>query len=155
MVGHQIVVSRPYCSKNRALQRMRGIGQLSGLSAEEIVRRSCCLKCHRKDSMTSKELKLHRNEQAVRGRPTQKEVEHIRNGSVRMPYERSIYERTFQLTYIGNHVIQNELSNLNLYKKHLQKRHPILRRDGEPNSIPARTLQYLRNKSTKVREFVF
>ena len=45
--------------------------------------------------MTSKELKLHRNEQAVRGRPTQKEVEHIRNGSVRMPYERSIYERTF------------------------------------------------------------
>ena len=56
---------------------------------------------------------------------------------------------------IGNHVIQNELSNLNLYKKHLQKRHPILRRDGEPNSIPARTLQYLRNKSTKVREFVF
>ena len=45
--------------------------------------------------MTSKELKLHRNEHAVRGRPTRKEVEHIRNGSVRMPYERSIYERTF------------------------------------------------------------
>ena len=68
---------------------------LSGLSAEYIVRRSCCLKCHRKDTMTSKELKLHRNEHAVRGRPTRKEVEHIRNGSVRMPYERSIYERTF------------------------------------------------------------
>ena len=95
MVGHQIVVSRPYCSKKRALRRMREIGQLSGLSAEEIVRRSCCLKGDRKDSMTSKELKLHRNEHAVRGRPTRKEVEHIRNGSVRMPYERSIYERTF------------------------------------------------------------
>ena len=45
--------------------------------------------------MTSKELKLHRNEHAVRRRPTRKEVEYIWNGSVRMPYERSIYERTF------------------------------------------------------------
>ena len=94
MVGHQIVVSRPYCSKNRALRRMRGIGQLTGLSAEDAVRRSC-LKGDRKDSMASKELKLHRNEHAVRLRLTRKEVEHIWNGSVRMPYERSIYERTF------------------------------------------------------------
>ena len=54
---------------------------------------------------------------------------------------------------IGNHVIQNELSNLNLYKKTSSE--ASSRRDGEPNSIPARTLQYLRNKSTKVREFVF
>lgn len=43
MVRHQIVVSRPYCSKNGAFWRMRGIGQVSGLSAEYIVGRSCCL----------------------------------------------------------------------------------------------------------------
>ena len=56
---------------------------------------------------------------------------------------------------IGNHVLPNELSDLNLYKKHLQKRHRMFRRDREPNSIPARTLQCLRNNSRKVREFVF
>ena len=56
---------------------------------------------------------------------------------------------------IGNHVIQNELGNLHLYKKHLQKRHRIFKRDREPNSIPARTLQRLRNECRKVREFVF
>ena len=43
MVGHQIVVSRPYCSKSGALWRMRRIGQLSGFSAERIEGRSYCL----------------------------------------------------------------------------------------------------------------
>ena len=95
MVGHQIVASGPYCLKNEALRHMRKVGILSGLSAEHIVMRSCCLKGYSMDSLTSKELKSHRNEHAVRGRPTQKEVEHIRNGSVRMPYERSIYQQTF------------------------------------------------------------
>ena len=65
MVGHQIVVS-----KNKALRRVRGIGNLGGFSAEHIVGRSCCLKGHGTDSMTSRELKLHRNEHAVRSRPT-------------------------------------------------------------------------------------
>ena len=95
MVGHQIVASGPYCLKNEALRHMRKVGILSGLSAEHIVMRSCCLKGYSMDSLTSKELKSRRNEHAVRGRPTQKEVEHIRNGSVRMPYERSIYQQTF------------------------------------------------------------
>ena len=65
MVGHQIVVS-----KNKALRRVRGIANLSGFSAELIVRRSCCWKGHSTDSRTSRELKLRRNEHAVRRRPT-------------------------------------------------------------------------------------
>ena len=87
--------------------------------------------------MTLRELKLHRNEHAVRSRPTLKEVQHFRNRSVRMPYERSIYERTFMSKPIENLVILDELSNLNIDKKHLQKRHRIFRRDREPSSIPA------------------
>ena len=46
-------------------------------------------------------------------------------------------------------------SNLNIDKKHLQKRHRIFRRDREPSGIPVQTLQSLKNKSRKVREFVF
>ena len=42
MVGHQIVVS-----KNKAPRRVRGIANLSGFSAELMVRRSCCWKGHR------------------------------------------------------------------------------------------------------------
>ena len=72
-----------------------------------------------------------------------------------MPHERSTYERTYLSEPIENHIIPNELSNLNLDKKHLQKRHRIFRRDLEPSRIPVRTLLRLRNKSRKVREFVF
>ena len=54
-----------------------------------------------------------------------------------------------------NLVILNELLNLKIDKKHLQKRHCISRRDSEPSGIPVRTLKSLRNKSRKVREFVF
>jgi hypothetical protein len=40
---------------------------------------------------------------------------------------------------IENHGnIPNELSNLNLDEKHLQKRHRIFRRDREPSRIPVR-----------------
>ena len=100
-------------------------------------------------------MKSHRNEDTVCGRPTLKDVE--RNGSIRKPYERSIYERTFQLTSesIKNHVIPNEPSNHNLDREHLQKRHRTFRRDREPSRIPVRTLQHLSNKSRKVREFVY
>ena len=52
-----------------------------------------------------------------------------------------------------NQGISNELSNLNLDKKHFQKRH-IFRRDHEPSRIPVRTLERLNNKSRKVRDFV-
>ena len=34
---------------------------------------------------------------SVRGRPTLKDEERFRNGVVRKPYERSLYERTFML----------------------------------------------------------
>ena len=54
-----------------------------------------------------------------------------------------------------NLVILNELLNLKIDKKHLQKRHCISRRDSEPSGIPVRTLKSLRNKSRKIREFVF
>ena len=115
-----------------------------------------CLKVYcSTDSMTSRELKSHRNVHLVRGRPTGKDVEHVRNGSVRMPYERSIYERTFMIELIENHVIPNELSNLTLDKKHLQKRHRNFRGYREPSRIPVRTLQRLSNKRRKVREFVY
>ena len=45
--------------------------------------------------MESKTLKTHANAYISRGRPTLKDVEHFRKGSVREIYERSIYERTF------------------------------------------------------------
>ena len=56
---------------------------------------------------------------------------------------------------IENHVIPNELLNLNLDKTHLQKRHRILRHGHEPSRISVRTLERLSNKSRKVREFVY
>ena len=129
---------------------MRRVGYLCGRSALCTKQRLLFERL-----MTSWELKSRRNEHAVRGRTTRKEVEHFRNGSVRMPHERSTYERTYLSEPIENHIIPNELSNLNLDKKHLQKRHRIFRRDLEPSRIPVRTLLRLRNKSRKVREFVF
>ena len=56
---------------------------------------------------------------------------------------------------IENHVIPNEVSNLTLDKKHLQKRRRNFRRDREPSRIPVRILQRLSNKRRKVREFVY
>ena len=43
--------------------------------------------------------------QTARGRPTLKDVEHFRNGSVRELYERSLNERTFMSEPIENHAI--------------------------------------------------
>ena len=67
-------------------------------------------------------MKSHTNEHTVRGGPTLKDVQCFRNGSVRKPNERSIYERTFMSE--PNHgiikFIPNELSNLNLDKKHFR-----------------------------------
>ena len=46
-----------------------------------------------------------------RGRPTLKDVERFWNGSVREPYERSLYERTFMSEpFIEKHAISTELS---------------------------------------------
>ena len=43
----------------------------------------------------SRALKSDTNEHAVGGRPTRKDVEGFRNGSVCKPYGTSLYERTF------------------------------------------------------------
>ena len=49
----------------------------------------------------------------ARGRPTLKYVERFRNGFVREPYERSLYERTFlSEPFIEKHTISTELSML-------------------------------------------
>ena len=91
----------------------------------------------------------------VRGRPTLKDVERFRNGSVCEPYERSLYERTFMSEpFIEKHAISTELSNVNR-EKHRRKSHRVCRRDREPSRIPIRSLKRLRNKSRKVRKFVY
>ena len=60
-----------------------------------------------------KTLKMHaKYAHIVRGRPTLKDVEHFRNGSVREFYEISLYERTFMSEpFIEKHALSTELSN--------------------------------------------
>ena len=90
----------------------------------------------------------------VRGRPTLKDVVRFRNGSVREPYERSLYERTFMNEpFIKKYVISTELSNVSR-EKHRRKSHRVCRPDHEPSRIPIQSLKRLRNKSKKVRKFV-
>ena len=103
-----------------------------------------------------KTLKTHtKYAHIVRGRPTLKDIERFRNGSVREPYERSLYERTFMSElFIEKHALSTELSNVNR-EKHRRKSHRVCRRDREPSRIPIRSLKRLRNKSRKVRKFVY
>ena len=56
--------------------------------------------------------------------------------------------------FIEKHAISTELSNVNR-EKHKLKSHRVCRRDGEPSRIPMPSLKSLRNKSEKVREFVY
>ena len=99
-----------------------------------------------------KTLKTHtKYAHIVRSRPT-KNIECFRNGSVREPYEISLYERTFMSEpFIEKHAISTELSNVNR-EKHRRKSHRVCRRDREPSRIPIRSLKRLRNKSRKVRK---
>jgi len=91
---------------------------------------------------------------SVCGGPTLKDEECFRNGLVRIPYERSLYERTFMgEPFIEKHAISTELCNVN-QEKHKLRSHRVCRCDREPSRIPIRSLKSLRNKSTKVREFV-
>ena len=88
----------------------------------------------------------------VRGRPTLKDVEHFRNGSVREPYEISLYERTFMSEpFIEEHALSTELCNVNR-EKHIRKSHRVCRCDRDPSRIPIRSLKRLSNKSRKVRK---
>ena len=68
-----------------ALNRTRRVGLSALHIAENKIRGSFRLKGYGTDSMTSRELKSHRNEHAVRGRSTRKEVEHFWNGSAACP----------------------------------------------------------------------
>ena len=91
----------------------------------------------------------------VRGKLTVKDVESFRNGSVCEPYERSLYKRTFMSEpFIEKHAISTELPDANR-EKHKSKSHRVCRRDREPSRIPIRSLKRLRNKSRKVRKFVY
>ena len=90
---------------------------------------------------------------SVHGRPTLKDEERFRNGLVCKSYERSLYEQTFMSEpFIEKHAISTELCNVNREK---HKSHRVFRCDREPSRIPIRSLKSLRNKSRKVREFVY
>ena len=96
-------------------------------------------------------LKLHTKAHTVRGRPTLKDVERFRNGSVHELYERSTYERILlSEPSIENYAISNELSTElpNVSLKPIHRR--VSRRDREPSRIPLRTMERLRNMSRKV-----
>ena len=91
----------------------------------------------------------------VRGRPSLKYFERFRNGSVREPYEISLYERTFTSEpFIEKHAISTELSNVNR-EKHRWKSNCVCRPDREPSRIPTWSFKRLRNKSRKVEKFVY
>ena len=70
----------------------------------------------------------------VRGRPTLKDFGRFRNGSVREPYERSLYERTcMSEPFIEKHAISTELSNISR-EKHRRKSHRVCRPDTKQNT---------------------
>ena len=56
--------------------------------------------------------------------------------------------------FIEKHAISTDLCNVNR-EKHKLKSHRVCRRDREPSRIPIRSLKSVRNKSRKVREFVY
>ena len=55
---------------------------------------------------------------------------------------------------IEKHAISTERSYVNR-EKHRRKSHRVCRRDREPSRIPIRSLKRFRNKSRKVRKFVY
>ena len=56
--------------------------------------------------------------------------------------------------FIEKHAISTEPSNVDR-EKHRRKSHRVCRRDREPDRIQIRSLNRLRNKSRKVRKFVY
>ena len=106
--------------------------------------------------MESKTFKTHTNAYISQGRPTLKDVEYFRKGSVRELYERSIYERSFTSEpsiekYQAKPDISNELSHIMFTYKHNR----VFRRDQEPSRIPEATLKRLRRKGRRLKEFVY
>ena len=104
--------------------------------------------------MFSNTLKLHtKAHTAVHGRPPLKDVERFRNKSNLMR-KKTIYKRTIssEPSY-ENYAISNELSNIKV--KPIHEHRQVSRRDREPGKIPIRTVERLKNKSRKVRMFVY
>ena len=78
-----------------------------------------------------------------------KAEERFRNGLVRKPYERSLYERTFMSEpFIEKHAISTELCNVN-QEKHKLKSHHVCRRDRESSRIPIRSLEKSKEQKQK------
>ena len=62
-------------------------------------------------------LKTHKKyAHIVRGRPTLRDVERFRNGLIREPYERSLYERTF-MSELSSRNMLYQLSHLMLIER--------------------------------------
>jgi len=112
--------------------------------------------------MESKTFKTHTNAYISQGRPTLKDVEYFRKGSVREIYERSIYERIFTsepfivnhaMTALSNelpienHAISNQLSPVSL-----RRNRRVGKRDREPSRLPVRILksEYQKQKAEGV-----
>ena len=101
--------------------------------------------CDSRLDMFSYTLKLHTKAHTfVRSRPTLKDVECFRNGfNLMRNHEQSIV----------NYAVSNELSTINLKQIHKYCRVSI--RDREPSRIPIRIMECLKNKSRKVRMFIY
>ena len=101
-------------------------------------------------------LKTHKKyAHIVCSRLTVKDIERFRNRSVREPYERSLYERTFMSEpFNEEHAISTDLSNVSR-EKDTRKSHRVCRPDREPSRIPIRNLKSFGNKSRKVRIFAY
>jgi len=70
-------------------------------------------------TMSSHTLKLHTKAHPVRGRPTLKDVERFRNGSVHELYERPTYDPILlSEPSIENYAISNKQSNVSLKSIH-------------------------------------
>ena len=86
---------------------------------------------------------------SAHGRPTLKDEERFRNGLVRKPYERSLYERTVMSEpFIEKHAMSTELCNVNR-EKHKLKSHHVCRRDRESSRIPIRSLEKSKEQKQK------
>ena len=93
------------------------------------------LRCKTSTNTVYNTLKTHsKYAHIVRGRPTLKDFGRFRNGSVREPYERSLYERTcMSEPFIEKHAISTELSNISR-EKHRRKSHRVFRPDTKKNT---------------------
>ena len=96
------------------------------------------------------------NAHTVCGRPLLNVFERFMKGSLRRLYERSIYERTFLSEPIENYMLyQMSYPMLIMYRSICINIIAYCRRDREPSRIPIGTLERLRNKNRKAREFFY